>query len=53
MWISELDKLRALYLEYKEDRQRLMDGKSEDGIKKKKVISKGSIKKINKLVVEE
>ena len=52
MWNSELDNLLEQYLEYKEVRQRLMDG--EDTKKgKKKVISKG--KKLAKplVVLEE
>ena len=43
MWSSELENLKILYIEYKEDRERLMNG---DDIKiKKKVISKGLVKK--------
>ena len=53
MWLSELDALRTNYLEYKEDRTRLMNG---DTSSKKKVVSnKGaSIKKSVKksLVIE-
>jgi DNA topoisomerase-2 len=53
MWITELNQLRELYIEYKEDRARLMSGEE----KKKKVVSKGtSVKKVVKksnLVVEE
>ena len=44
MWKSELDKLREQYLEYKEDRARLLSG--ED--KQKKVVSKGVVKKVLK-----
>ena len=50
MWLSELESLKELYIEYKEDRSRLMNGE------KKRIVSKGSIKKIiNKqiLVVED
>ena len=46
MWSEELDYLRNLYVEYKEERYRLMSG--EDGSSKsskKKVVSKGPIKK--------
>ena len=46
MWIEELEVLRNLYVEYKEERARLMSG--EDGTgksSKKKVVSKGPIKK--------
>jgi len=57
MWISELDHLRVQYLEYKEERARLMSGEE----KKKKVVSKAStsIKKVIKkpsskcLIVED
>jgi len=51
MWINELDALRELYIEYKEERSRLMNGEE----KKKKVVSKGTVKKVVKkssLVVE-
>ena len=58
MWLSELEKLKELYLEYKESRTRLMNG--EDQKNKKKVVSKGPVKKIVKpsedkkmLIVEE
>jgi DNA topoisomerase-2 len=44
MWLSELNNLKDNYLEYKEERTRLMNG--EDINKKKKVVSKGvTIKK--------
>ena len=53
MWISELNKLSENYIEYKEDRTRLMNGEE----KKKKVVSKGAIvKKVVKkalMVVDE
>ena len=52
MWISELDNLREQYIEYTEDRTRLMNGEE----KKKKVVSKGTVKKVVKkqtLVVED
>jgi DNA topoisomerase-2 len=53
MWILELDNLRELYLEYKEERARLMSGEE----KKKKVVSKGPVKKTVKktslMVVED
>ena len=51
MWTTELDKFKELYIEYKEDRERLMNGDS--GKPKKKVISKGLIKKTQKVVVED
>jgi len=38
MWLSELDNLQKNYIDYKEERNRLMDGEE----KKKKVVSKGS-----------
>jgi DNA topoisomerase-2 len=50
MWTTEIDKLNDLYFEYKEDRERLMNGGSKP---KKKVVSKGVIKKTQKVVVEE
>jgi DNA topoisomerase-2 len=48
MWSSELDNLLEQYLEYKETRQRLMDGE-DTKLKKKKVVSKG--KKVTKNLV--
>ncbi len=52
MWNSELDNLLEQYLEYKEIRQRLMDG--EDTKKgKKKVISKGKKSTKPLIVLEE
>ena len=51
MWNSELDNLSEQYLEYKEVRQRLMDGE-ETKLKKKKVTSKGAVvKKSTKALV--
>ena len=47
MWITELDNLRDKYVEYKEHRERLMSGEE----KKKKVVSKGPVKKNTKMVV--
>jgi len=45
MWISELDNLREQYIEYKDERSRLMSGEE----KKKKVVSKGTtVKKVTK-----
>jgi DNA topoisomerase-2 len=52
MWITELDNLREQYVEYKEARERLMSGEE----KKKKVVSKGTVKKVVKkqtLLVED
>jgi DNA topoisomerase-2 len=46
MWSNELTLLRTEYLEYKEQRQRLMDGTES----KKKVVSKGVVKKQLKIV---
>jgi DNA topoisomerase-2 len=53
MWIEELDNLRELYLEYKEDRVRLMIGEDKASAKKKVVSSKKSVKKSTGFVVEE
>ncbi len=54
MWLNELQTLRGQYIEYKEERTRLMN---EDGAKsKKKVVSKSSTKKFVKkqsLIVED
>jgi DNA topoisomerase II len=55
MWNTELDNLSEQYLEYKEVRQRLMDGE-ETKLKKKKVTSKGAVVKKsskNLVVLEE
>jgi len=54
MWSSELDNLKSLYIEYKESRQRLMDGgeKNEKAKLKKKIISTSSKPKVN-LIIEE
>jgi DNA topoisomerase-2 len=54
MWLNELETLKIQYIEYKEERTRLMNG--ED--KKKKVVSKGTVvkkvvKKQNLVVVED
>ena len=43
MWTNELDKLSQEYLEYKEERERLMSGM--DIKSKKKVVSKGLVSK--------
>ena len=51
MWTTEIDKFKDLYIEYKEDRERLMNGDSSK--QKKKVVSKGPIKKTQKVVVVE
>ena len=46
MWIEELEVLRNLYVDYKEERARLMNGEDGNGkSSKKKVVSKGPIKK--------
>ena len=51
MWNTELDNLLDQYLEYKELRQRLMDGE-ETKLKKKKVTGKGAVvKKTSKNLV--
>ena len=53
MWVTELNQLRELYVEYKGERARLMSGEE----KKKKVVSKGTtVKKVTKksnLVIED
>ena len=56
IWIEELNNLKELYIEYKEDRNRLMNG--EEKINKKKVLSKGTIhkkttKKDNAFILED
>jgi len=43
MWMTELDTLKAEYLEYKENRERLMNGLYSE--KQKKVVSKGPLNK--------
>jgi hypothetical protein len=54
MWLSELDILKHEYLEYKENRERLMN---EHPLKKvvpkssKNVVSKGPLKPKNNLVI--
>jgi DNA topoisomerase-2 len=51
MWINELDHLRSLYVEYKDERTRLMDGKSETiKASKKKLVSS---KKKKLLIINE
>lgn len=53
MWVSEIDNLRELYIEYKAERSRLMSGEET---KKKKVVSKGVVKKSSNkgsLLIEE
>jgi DNA topoisomerase-2 len=53
MWISELNNIKDLYVEYKEERTRLMNGETKIKSIKKKVISKGPInKKVSNLVLE-
>ena len=52
MWITDLDNLREQYIDYKDERTRLMNCKD----KKKKVVSKGPIKKTVKkqiMVIED
>jgi DNA topoisomerase-2 len=54
MWLNELELLREQYIEYKEERNRIMNG--DDSKQKKKVLSKGVVKKIVKkqnLLVED
>jgi DNA topoisomerase-2 len=45
MWESELDKLLQEYLEYKEERERMMSD-SDSKIIKKKIVSKSIVKKV-------
>ena len=53
MWNSELDHLLEQYLEYKDSRQRLMDGE-DSKTTKKKVVTKGAvIKKATKKIMVE
>jgi DNA topoisomerase-2 len=52
MWSSELDNLLEQYLEFKEIRQRLMDGE-DSKLKKKKVVSKGKKIVKNLVVLDE
>jgi len=52
MWLNELDKLREVYMEYKEDRERMMNGMTEN--RKKKVVStKKKVVKNSSVVVDE
>jgi DNA topoisomerase-2 len=56
MWLNELNKLKDVYLIYKEERQRQINGEDNMKNKKKKVVTKGPIKKINKatnIIVED
>jgi DNA topoisomerase-2 len=46
MWLNELETLRVQYMEYKEERTKLMNG--EDVKPKKKQVSKATIKKVVK-----
>jgi hypothetical protein len=48
MWTTELDTLKSAYLEYKEERERLMLGEEKP---KKKIIKK--VVKTTKVVIEE
>ena len=58
MWTNELELLKEQYLEYKENRERLMSGldglgQSGSSKSKKKVVSKGPLKSKNTLLVVE
>lgn len=58
MWSSELGVLKEQYLEYKENRERLMSGlvgseKAGSTKSKKKVVSKGPLKSKNVVLVVE
>jgi DNA topoisomerase-2 len=48
MWESELEKLKELYIEYKEERERMMSGQQ-----KKKVVKGQKITKSKKIVISE
>ena len=54
MWLDELEILKKQYIEYKDERIRLMNG--DDAKPKKKIVAKSTGKKIvskKTLVVEE
>ena len=58
MWLNELELLKEQYLEYKENRERLMSGldglgQASSSKSKKKVVSKGPLKSKNTLLVVE
>ena len=58
MWLNELEQLKEQYLEYKENRERLMSGldglgQASSSKSKKKVVSKGPLKSKNTLLVVE
>ena len=46
MWELELDKLLQEYLEYKEERERMMSDSGDIKIMKKKIVSKSIVKKV-------
>jgi DNA topoisomerase-2 len=51
MWLNELETLKEQYIEYKEERTRITNG-----VSKKKVVSKSSVKKVVKkqdLILED
>jgi hypothetical protein len=54
MWLSELEILKSEYLEYKEIRERLMNGEQQTSSSKikKKVVSKGPLKSKANLAIE-
>jgi DNA topoisomerase-2 len=54
MWLNELELLRQQYIDYKDERNRIMNG--EDNKTKKKVVSKSIVKKVVKkqsIIVED
>jgi DNA topoisomerase-2 len=56
MWLTELEAFKEEYLEYKETRERLMNGldgseKSGASKTKKKIVSKGPLKTKNQLII--
>ena len=58
MWLNELEILKGEYLEYKENRERLMNGLEGQGQNgssktKKKVVSKGPLSSFKKISIEK
>ena len=54
MWLNELEVLKQQYIEYKEERTRLMNG--DDSKSKKKLVTKTASKKVVKkqnLIIED
>ena len=53
MWLDELVNLRNLYIEYKTERSRVMNGEDINNPSKKKVVTKGLVKKTVKKISED